>query len=139
MKRTQWIGVSNFRGKTIRIKARIIHGSRSSSHAYTSIEYQVIKKKGYNNLTVEDLVKEITPVGRQTVPDVVKKELLVKIQELFRFFFFRLKVFFILFCRYCLIWFFYPNGIEVIYLTAIDFLYFFCLKVGMGRILGLLY
>jgi len=41
---------------------------------------EVIKKKGYNNLTVEDLVKEITPVGRQTVPDVVKKELLVKIQ-----------------------------------------------------------
>jgi len=41
---------------------------------------EVIKEKGLSNLTVEDLVKEITPKGRQTVPDVVKKELLVKIQ-----------------------------------------------------------
>ena len=41
----------------------------------------MIKEKGYNNLTVEDLKNEITPKGRQTVPDVVKKELLVKIQS----------------------------------------------------------
>eukprot|EP00088_Acartia_fossae_P030875 TRINITY_DN31848_c0_g1_i1.p1 TRINITY_DN31848_c0_g1~~TRINITY_DN31848_c0_g1_i1.p1 ORF type:complete len:103 (-),score=20.67 TRINITY_DN31848_c0_g1_i1:426-710(-) len=42
---------------------------------------EVIKEKGLSNLSVEDLVKEITPKGRQTVPDVVKKELLVKIQS----------------------------------------------------------
>jgi len=42
---------------------------------------EVIKDKEFNKLTVEDLVKEITPMGRQSVPDVVKKELLVKIQS----------------------------------------------------------
>ena len=41
---------------------------------------EVVQKKGLNNVTHDDLVKEITPRGRQLVPDVVKKELLVKIQ-----------------------------------------------------------
>jgi len=41
---------------------------------------EIVKERGFNNITVEELVKEITPKGRQTVPDVVKKELLVKIQ-----------------------------------------------------------
>jgi len=40
----------------------------------------VVQKKGLNNINHEDLVKEITPKGRSLVPDVVKKELLVKIQ-----------------------------------------------------------
>ena len=40
----------------------------------------VIQKKGLNNVTHDDLVKEITPKSRALVPDVVKKELLVKIQ-----------------------------------------------------------
>ena len=42
---------------------------------------QVVEKVGLNNVTHEDLVKEITPKGRASVPDVVKKELLVKIQD----------------------------------------------------------
>lgn len=42
---------------------------------------QVINRIGLNNVTHEDLVKEITPAGRAAVPDVVKKELLVKIQD----------------------------------------------------------
>jgi len=42
---------------------------------------EVIKEKGLANLTVEDLVKEITPMGRKSIPDVVKKELLLKIQS----------------------------------------------------------
>ena len=33
----------------------------------------VIQKKGLNNVTHEDLVKEITPKSRTLVPDVVKK------------------------------------------------------------------
>jgi len=41
---------------------------------------EVVSKRGINNITHEDLVHEITPKGRSLVPDVVKKELLVKIQ-----------------------------------------------------------
>ncbi|XP_057251617.1 transcription and mRNA export factor ENY2 isoform X2 [Beta vulgaris subsp. vulgaris] len=38
-----------------------------------------IKKKGRNNVTVDDLVHLITPKGRATVPDSVKAELLQRI------------------------------------------------------------
>ena len=46
-----------------------------------SVISQVVDKKGLNNVTLEDLVKDITPKGRASVPDAVKKELLVKIQD----------------------------------------------------------
>ena len=41
---------------------------------------EVVKARGLNNIKHEELVKEITPKGRALVPDVVKKELLIKIQ-----------------------------------------------------------
>ena len=41
---------------------------------------EVVRTRGLNNIKHEDLVKEITPKGRALVPDVVKKELLIKIQ-----------------------------------------------------------
>jgi len=41
---------------------------------------EIVSKRGLNNITHDDLVMEITPKGRSLVPDVVKKELLVKIQ-----------------------------------------------------------
>jgi len=41
---------------------------------------EVVEKRGLSNITQEELVRAITPRGRQLVPDVVKKELLVKIQ-----------------------------------------------------------
>merc|ERR1712200_364894 len=41
---------------------------------------EIVEKKGLQNITQEELVRAITPKGRQLVPDVVKKELLVKIQ-----------------------------------------------------------
>ncbi|KAF7255439.1 hypothetical protein EG68_07415 [Paragonimus skrjabini miyazakii] len=41
---------------------------------------EVIRKRGLENLTVEDLVAEITPVGRSMVPDTVKQELLDEIR-----------------------------------------------------------
>ena len=52
---------------------------------YTSDNYpapalQIVEKRGLNNISHDELVKTITPKGRQLVPDVVKKELLVKIQ-----------------------------------------------------------
>ncbi|KFV71341.1 Transcription and mRNA export factor ENY2, partial [Dryobates pubescens] len=40
----------------------------------------VIKEKGLEHVTVDDLVSEITPKGRALVPDSVKKELLQRIR-----------------------------------------------------------
>uniref|UniRef100_A0A6I8N0J4 Transcription and mRNA export factor ENY2 n=1 Tax=Ornithorhynchus anatinus TaxID=9258 RepID=A0A6I8N0J4_ORNAN len=40
----------------------------------------VIKEKGLEHVTVDDLVTEITPKGRALVPDSVKKELLQRIR-----------------------------------------------------------
>ncbi|CAL8287188.1 unnamed protein product [Merluccius merluccius] len=42
---------------------------------------EVIKEKGLEHVTVEDLVVEITPKGRALVPDSVKKELLQRIRS----------------------------------------------------------
>lgn len=39
-----------------------------------------IKKKGRNNVTVDDLVHVITPKGRASVPDSIKAELLQRIR-----------------------------------------------------------
>ena len=42
---------------------------------------ELIREKGLENFKLEELVREITPTGRSTVPDSVKRELLVKIKE----------------------------------------------------------
>eukprot|EP00262_Sarcandra_glabra_P008014 TRINITY_DN21184_c0_g1_i1.p1 TRINITY_DN21184_c0_g1~~TRINITY_DN21184_c0_g1_i1.p1 ORF type:complete len:112 (-),score=21.95 TRINITY_DN21184_c0_g1_i1:363-698(-) len=39
------------------------------------------RKKGRNNVTVDDLVHVITPKGRASVPDAVKAELLQRIRS----------------------------------------------------------
>jgi len=36
----------------------------------------IVKEKGVDNVTVDDLIAELTPRGRSSVPDDVKKELL---------------------------------------------------------------
>eukprot|EP01027_Heterolobosea_sp_BB2_P013727 GEZU01019763.1.p2 GENE.GEZU01019763.1~~GEZU01019763.1.p2 ORF type:complete len:102 (-),score=29.46 GEZU01019763.1:130-435(-) len=41
----------------------------------------IIKNKGIEEIKVEELVKEITPHGREAVPDNVKAELLQRIRE----------------------------------------------------------
>ncbi|XP_015239916.1 PREDICTED: transcription and mRNA export factor ENY2-like [Cyprinodon variegatus] len=41
----------------------------------------VIREKGLEHVTVEDLVTEVTPKGRALVPDGVKKELLQRIRS----------------------------------------------------------
>ena len=41
----------------------------------------VIRNKGLEKITVEELVGEITPRGRATVPDAVKAELLERIRK----------------------------------------------------------
>ncbi|XP_078687932.1 transcription and mRNA export factor ENY2 [Branchiostoma floridae x Branchiostoma belcheri] len=41
----------------------------------------VVKQKGLEHITVDELVAEITPKGRALVPDSVKKELLQRIRH----------------------------------------------------------
>ncbi|KAF0306426.1 Transcription and mRNA export factor ENY2 [Amphibalanus amphitrite] len=41
---------------------------------------EVVREKGLENVTVDDLVTVITPKGRALVPDSVKKELLQRIK-----------------------------------------------------------
>lgn len=42
---------------------------------------KIVKEKGLERVRLEDLIAEITPMGRQTVPDAVKRELLTKIKD----------------------------------------------------------
>jgi len=42
---------------------------------------EVIKSKGLENVTVEDLINEITPHGRAAVPAQIKAELLQRIRK----------------------------------------------------------
>ncbi|XP_062502061.1 transcription and mRNA export factor ENY2-like [Corticium candelabrum] len=42
---------------------------------------EVVKQKGLDRITVEDLIAEITPRARATVPDEVKRDLLQKIRD----------------------------------------------------------
>ena len=42
---------------------------------------EVIKNKGLEKITVEELVAEITPRGRATVPAAIKAELLQRIRK----------------------------------------------------------
>ena len=42
---------------------------------------EVIKNKGLEKITVEELVAEITPRGRATVPSAIKAELLQRIRK----------------------------------------------------------
>ncbi|KZV40003.1 hypothetical protein F511_12398 [Dorcoceras hygrometricum] len=39
------------------------------------------RKKGRNNVTVDDLINAITPKGRASVPDSVKAEMLQRIRS----------------------------------------------------------
>ena len=41
---------------------------------------EVIRRKGLEKVTVDDLVAEITPRGRSTIPEEVKAELLKRIR-----------------------------------------------------------
>lgn len=42
---------------------------------------EIIRKKGLEKITVDELVDEITPRGRATVPDDIKSELLQRIRK----------------------------------------------------------
>lgn len=40
----------------------------------------IVKERGVENVTVDDLIAEITPKARETVPDSVKRDLLQRIK-----------------------------------------------------------
>lgn len=42
---------------------------------------EIIRGKGLEKITVDELVEEITPRGRATVPDDIKAELLQRIRK----------------------------------------------------------
>ncbi|XP_071784827.1 transcription and mRNA export factor ENY2-like [Asterias amurensis] len=52
-------------------------GWRDELKAYCK---DVVRRKGLDRVTVDELVTEITPKGRELVPDDVKKEMLQRIQ-----------------------------------------------------------
>lgn len=45
---------------------------------------KIVRQRGYENLTVDQLAKEVTPLGRAMVPDGVKAELLQAIRQVLR-------------------------------------------------------
>ncbi|KAF3501108.1 hypothetical protein F2Q69_00039584 [Brassica cretica] len=46
--------------------------------------WEHVKKKGRKDVTVDELIRAITPKGRASVPDAVKEELLDRIQNFIR-------------------------------------------------------
>ena len=42
---------------------------------------EMVRERGLEQITVDDLVRDITPKARQLVPDTVKKELLHRIRN----------------------------------------------------------
>ena len=42
---------------------------------------EIIKNKGTEKITIEDLVKEVMPRGKATVPEKVKEEIMEKLQK----------------------------------------------------------
>ena len=42
---------------------------------------RVVKERGFENISTDELADEITPVGRATVPDAVKAEIMHSIRK----------------------------------------------------------
>ena len=56
------------------LRARLVEcGWRDDLKDYAR---EIVKEKGVDNVTVDELVTDLTPRARSTVPDEVKKELL---------------------------------------------------------------
>ncbi|UJR16537.1 hypothetical protein I4U23_003437 [Adineta vaga] len=61
------------------LRQRLIEsGWRDQMQAYCK---ESAKQKGLENLTVDELVQEITPKGRALVSDDIKKEMLARLQQ----------------------------------------------------------
>ena len=42
---------------------------------------RIVKERGFENISTDELADEITPVGRATVPDAVKAEIMHSIRK----------------------------------------------------------
>ena len=42
---------------------------------------RIVRERGLERVTLKDIVAEVTPLGREAVPDEVKRELLTKLKE----------------------------------------------------------
>lgn len=54
------------------------NGWRDQMKAYCK---DIVKERGLENITVDELVQEITPKGRALVPDSIKKEMLARLRQ----------------------------------------------------------
>lgn len=66
--------------RSVSLRRLACQAAACSTCALCGARAEVIKTKGMEKIEVEDLVREITPHGRASVPDDVKAELLRKIQ-----------------------------------------------------------
>ncbi|CAF0924569.1 unnamed protein product [Didymodactylos carnosus] len=61
------------------LRQRLIeYGWRDQMKSYCK---EIVKQKGLENITVDELVQEITPKGRALVPDTIKKEMLARLRQ----------------------------------------------------------
>lgn len=61
------------------LRTRLIEcGWKDQLKAYCK---EIIREKGVENVSVDDLIAEVTPRGRATVPDIIKRELLHQIKN----------------------------------------------------------
>ena len=63
-----------------RSRSRSLPSSHYDAHAHATFA-EVIRNKGLQKITVDELVEEITPRGRATVPDEIKANMLLRIRR----------------------------------------------------------
>ena len=63
-----------------RSRSRSLPSSHHHAHAHATFA-EVIRNKGLQKITVDELVEEITPRGRATVPDEIKANMLLRIRR----------------------------------------------------------
>ncbi|KAL0642590.1 hypothetical protein Bca4012_040880 [Brassica carinata] len=69
----------------IRFRFQLLMFSQTVEMSNITFKYREhVKKKGRKDVTVDELIRAITPKGRASVPDAVKEELLDRIQNFIR-------------------------------------------------------
>ncbi|GLE11685.1 hypothetical protein PINS_up024254, partial [Pythium insidiosum] len=64
-----------------RISAKLTEsGERERMKEPAAAQAQVIRNKGIDQVTVDDLIEEITPKARDAVPESIRNEMLEKIK-----------------------------------------------------------
>ncbi|CAN7079733.1 unnamed protein product [Brassica oleracea var. botrytis] len=63
------------------VRDRLVESGRKDGMRLYFVFFEHVKKKGRKDVTVDELIRVITPKGRASVPDAVKQELLNRIQN----------------------------------------------------------